>query len=138
MSHRFRFCTSVKTFTPVMIAGLLCLAAAQRALAQVDQGAINGTVSDSSGSVIAGATVRLTNDATGLTFTRSTNNTGFYTFTPIKIGSYTISVAAPNFAAGSSQKKRRQQRCFGLGGMFHSWNSGAQFLPGVGPGAGQP
>lgn len=80
-----------------MIAGLLCLAAAQRALAQVDQGAINGTVSDSSGSVIAGATVRLTNDATGLTFTRSTNNTGFYTFTPIKIGSYTISVAAPNF-----------------------------------------
>ncbi len=68
------------------------------ARAQVDQGTINGTVADSSGGVIPGATVTLTDNATGLTLTRSTNGSGFYSFTPIKIGMYTISVTSPNFA----------------------------------------
>jgi hypothetical protein len=66
--------------------------------AQADQGSINGTVTDSSGQVIAGAEVTLTDNATGLTLTRRTNSSGFYTFTPIKIGSYTISISEPNFA----------------------------------------
>jgi hypothetical protein len=66
--------------------------------AQVDEGGISGTISDTSGNVIPGATVKATSNATGLTFARDTNSSGFYTFTPIKIGTYSISVTAPNFA----------------------------------------
>ena len=76
------------------------------AYAQIDQGAIAGTVTDSSGGVISGATVTLTNNDTGLIFTRSTTASGFYTFTPIKIGTYTITVAAPNFDKSVQQNIR--------------------------------
>lgn len=72
--------------------------------AQVDQGAISGTVADSSGRVVSGATVTITSDGTGLAFTRTTNTSGFYNFTPIKIGSYTLSVEAPNFAKFVQEK----------------------------------
>ena len=78
--------------------GILLLAfAAQGALAQVDQGSITGTITDSSGAIIPGATVTATNVDTGLTFSRSTNGAGEYTFNPLKIGNYTLKVSAPGF-----------------------------------------
>ena len=66
-------------------------------LAQVDQGSITGTVTDASGAVVAGATVTLTDVDTGLTFTQTTGSAGQYTFSPIKIGNYTVKVGAPGF-----------------------------------------
>lgn len=65
--------------------------------AQIDQGSISGTVTDTSGKVIPGAAVTLTSDQTNLAFTRQTSASGYYTFRPIKIGSYTLTVSAPNF-----------------------------------------
>jgi hypothetical protein len=81
------------------VALLLLTFAAQGALAQVDQGSITGTITDSSGAIIAGATVTLNNVDTGLTFERTTNSTGAYTFTPLKIGNYNLKVSAPGFEA---------------------------------------
>ena len=69
----------------------------QGAFAQLDQGSITGTITDSSGANIAGATVTLTNVNTGLTFSRTTNGAGEYTFTPLKIGDYKLKVSAPGF-----------------------------------------
>jgi hypothetical protein len=65
--------------------------------AQVDQGAITGTISDTTGNVIQGATVTLVNQATGLSFMQHTGNDGSYRFSPIKIGQYSLTFSAPNF-----------------------------------------
>ena len=65
--------------------------------AQVDQGAITGVVTDSSGAVIRGANVKLTAPDTGLTLQTKSNQSGNYTFSPIKIGNYTISVTVNGF-----------------------------------------
>jgi hypothetical protein len=46
--------------------------------AQVDQGSVTGTVTDSGGAVIPNAAVTLTDNGTGLTLTRATSGSGFY------------------------------------------------------------
>ncbi|MGC2299396.1 MAG: carboxypeptidase regulatory-like domain-containing protein [Acidobacteriaceae bacterium] len=60
-------------------------------------GSLNGTVTDASGAVIPGATVTLTNPATQATKTTTSNASGFYTFTELAPGNYTVSVTAKNF-----------------------------------------
>lgn len=70
---------------------------AGRAFAQVDQGAISGVVQDSSGAVIQDAQVVLTNVDTGLVLRTKTNGSGVYIFSPVKIGLYSVSAAAPGF-----------------------------------------
>jgi hypothetical protein len=65
---------------------------------QLDTGTILGTVSDSTGAVIPGAKVTLTNEGTNLTVTMATGADGGYTFSPVKIGTYTIAVEATGFA----------------------------------------
>ncbi|MEO8735670.1 MAG: carboxypeptidase-like regulatory domain-containing protein, partial [Edaphobacter sp.] len=74
------------------------LATGQRVLAQVDQGTINGNVTDNAGGAIRGASVTLIDQDTNLSFTRTTDGGGSYRFSPIKIGSYTLTVKAPNFS----------------------------------------
>lgn len=67
------------------------------AKAQVDQGTINGTVSDPSGSVVPNATVTLMQNDTGLVLNATTDSKGFYIFSPIKIGTYSIRATASGF-----------------------------------------
>ncbi|MBB5059124.1 hypothetical protein HDF16_003847 [Granulicella aggregans] len=67
--------------------------------AQVDQGAITGTITDASAGVISGASVTLVSQETNLSFSRTSDGSGSYRFAPIKIGLYTLSVSAPNFSA---------------------------------------
>ncbi len=61
-------------------------------------GTIRGTVADSVGANVAGATVTATNAATGLKRTEQTNGSGIYVFTDLPIGSYTIEVSQAGFA----------------------------------------
>jgi Carboxypeptidase regulatory-like domain/TonB dependent receptor len=65
--------------------------------AQVDMGSISGTVRDSSGAVIPGVTVALINVDTGITLSTTTGSEGQYTFSPVKIGHYSISATASGF-----------------------------------------
>ncbi len=67
------------------------------AFAQVDTGAVRGTVTDPSGAVIPNAKATLTNVGTGLTVSTVTGADGTYTFSPVKIGSYTVKVESPGF-----------------------------------------
>ena len=66
------------------------------AIAQVDAGAVRGTVTGiPTGAVVAKAKVTLTNDATGLSTAAVTSADGDYTFGPAEvIGPYTIDVEA--------------------------------------------
>src|SRR5271155_4864286 len=65
--------------------------------AQVDAGAILGTVTDASGSAVHGATVTLTNEGTNASLATPTGTDGVYKFTPVRIGSYKITVALQGF-----------------------------------------
>ncbi len=62
-----------------------------------DTGAINGTVTDQTQAVVAGAKAILTNDA-GEKLESQVNEKGAYSFTGLKPGTYTLKVTAPNFA----------------------------------------
>ena len=79
---------------PFMLAGLLL---PRTTMAQVDMGSISGTVRDTSGAVIPGAKVTLINVDTGISISTTTGSEGRYTFSPIKIGHYSISVKASGF-----------------------------------------
>src|SRR5499427_5201711 len=69
--------------------------------AQVDQGSITGTVTDASGAVVRGAKVILTNEGTGASLTMTTPADGLYRFSPVRIGSYKLEVAAEGFKTAS-------------------------------------
>jgi hypothetical protein len=58
---------------------------------------IHGTVTDSSGAVIAGAQVTATNTATGVSRTVTTADTGTYVLANLQPGNYSISVTADGF-----------------------------------------
>ncbi len=65
-------------------------------------GRISGTVKDSNGAAVPNATVTITNGATNLVRTVTTDEDGFYTATNLPVGTYTILVARDGF-------KRAQQ-----------------------------
>ncbi len=69
----------------------------RRAHAQVDTGAILGTVKDESGAVIPGAKVTLTNEGTNFPLVAHTAGDGASIFTPIRIGTYTVAAEATGF-----------------------------------------
>jgi hypothetical protein len=65
--------------------------------AQQTLGGITGTVTDSSGAVVTGATVTLVGDQTKLNRTQTTSTTGSYTFVNLPIGNYTLSFTLQGF-----------------------------------------
>ena len=80
--------------TAVCVLTLLCVSPLR---AQVDAGSILGTVTDASGSAVRGATVTLVNEGTSATISVPTGPDGGYKFTPVRIGSYKITVTFQGF-----------------------------------------
>lgn len=56
-----------------------------------------GTVLDSSGAIVSGAQVDLTNQGTQVTFHTQTTGTGTYSFDSIQVGTYKLTVTADGF-----------------------------------------
>ena len=84
------------------VAVVLCwmiLIAPVRVQAQALSG-MNGTVTDSSGAVVPGATVTVTNDATGVVTKTATTTAGTYSVTDLIPGTYTVRVEVTGFQAG--------------------------------------
>lgn len=81
--------------TTVLIAllGLLSLPA----LAQEFRGAVTGAVTDMTGAIVPNAKVKLTDTATGVTSTTSTNAAGIYTVDLLPIGPYDVRVDMSGF-----------------------------------------
>jgi len=67
------------------------------AFGQTFRGTILGTVTDPSGNVIAGATVKARNAGTGLERTVTTSSNGGYTIPELPIGTYTVTVTQGGF-----------------------------------------
>ncbi|HET7099715.1 MAG TPA: carboxypeptidase regulatory-like domain-containing protein, partial [Terriglobia bacterium] len=83
-----------------VLAGILAvlLAAGVNAEAQIrTQASLTGYVSDPSGAMVPGATVRITNTDTGVTSDGKTNSSGYYYFPALTAGTYQIEASASGF-----------------------------------------
>jgi Carboxypeptidase regulatory-like domain len=67
------------------------------ALAQSNQGTLAGTVTDSSGAVVAGASVTATGAETGAVYKTTSSDTGAYSIPNMQLGAYNVSVTATGF-----------------------------------------
>jgi hypothetical protein len=75
----------------------MLLLAASTLFSQTFRGAINGTVTDASGAVVTGATVKATNTATAVALTTVTTSDGQFAFQDLPLGTYKIDVTAKGF-----------------------------------------
>ncbi|MBN8731220.1 MAG: TonB-dependent receptor [Acidobacteria bacterium] len=65
--------------------------------AQGERGTLNGSIQDASGAVVAGASVKILNPATGVELNATTTDAGVYRLPSLSPGTYRISVTAPGF-----------------------------------------
>lgn len=77
----------------VLLLGMTAVAFGQEETAAT----VSGQVTDSTGAVVAGATVVITNDANGQERRLQTNDEGRFVITPLSPGTYTFTVEQANF-----------------------------------------
>jgi hypothetical protein len=65
--------------------------------AQVDTGSLSGTVHDNTGATIPNADLQLREESTGVTGKLRTGADGSFSFNPLKIGTYTLTVTSEGF-----------------------------------------
>src|ERR1035438_9517499 len=71
---------------------------------QTFRGAINGTVTDQSGAVVANASVKATNNGTAVALTTLSTSDGVFSFQDLPLGTYTIEVVASGFKSETIDK----------------------------------
>ena len=81
----------------LFLAVIMILSLGVAASAQTFRGAINGTVTDSSGLALAGAKITVKNVETGLVRTTETTEDGSYVVTELPIGTYTVTISQSGF-----------------------------------------
>jgi len=88
MKHiKVQFCA---LFLVLVYAGAL-------AYGQTDRATATGTVADPTGAIIVGADVSLTEAATGMSTTGTTNRNGIYTIPGLPVGTYTLTISHSGF-----------------------------------------
>jgi hypothetical protein len=95
-SHR-EFQVPSRSFAIAALVICFVIAASLNVNAQTIFGRISGTVRDNQGGVVPNATVTITNEATNLVRTATTDEDGFYTATNLPVGNYKILVARDGF-----------------------------------------
>ena len=85
----------------MMLAALVVLWATAL-VAQTFRGTILGTVTDTSGAVVSGATVKVRNANTGLERTTQTSANGSYAVPELPIGTYTVTVSQTGFQSSAT------------------------------------
>src|SRR6267143_489980 len=71
-------------------------------------GSFSGTVVDTTGSVVSGATVKVTSQGTGISREAKTDDTGHYLIPLLPVAYYTIRIEAPGFQAAEQKDVRLQ------------------------------
>ncbi len=80
------------------ILAVVCCAGQSGAFAQETTGSLNGTVTDTSGAAVAGATVTITDQEKKIDVrTVTTGDEGTYSVPNLSVGLYSVTVEAPNF-----------------------------------------
>src|SRR5215470_18585036 len=87
----------MKRYLATLAIGTLCLMAAGTATAQSDRGTIAGTVTDSSGAVVSGASVTVRGTDTGNVYKTASTGEGVYRISDIAIGRYDVTVESQGF-----------------------------------------
>jgi carboxypeptidase family protein len=83
----------------LMIVAFFWLLAASPTWAQFETASVVGTVRDSSGAVVPGATVTLTAIETGVSTSRSSNDSGLYEFVTVKARLYVVTAEKEGFSS---------------------------------------
>jgi hypothetical protein len=91
-----------KSWVGILLTTCVLLFGTCSGVAQVDTGTILGTVKDQTGAVIPDARVTITNQGTSEQFTTTTRADGTYIVTPLKIGTYRISVEHAGFSTAEN------------------------------------
>ena len=78
--------------------------------AQTISGQISGRITDSSGGVLPGVTVTVVNEGTGFTDTRVTDAAGVYTFTNLRVGTYSVVGGAAGLPQGAAHRLLAHRR----------------------------
>ena len=86
------------TILGILSVAVLLLATVSAPAQSGNAGAIRGTVTDPTGAVIPGATVHLTNTASGVDRTISTDAAGQFVFSNVTFNNYQVGVSANGFA----------------------------------------
>jgi hypothetical protein len=86
-----------------LVLALTCLLLPHPAHAQFDAATVLGSVVDTSGAVVPGATVTLKNAHTGITATTVTDGEGNYQFLNVRIGTYSVRAELQGFAAAVAE-----------------------------------
>ena len=81
----------------VFLVAVLVLIAPGLVEAQGTTSRVVGTVTDSTGAVLPGASVTLTNESTGVSFTTVSGDVGRYAFDAVQVGRYTLTVELQGF-----------------------------------------
>jgi hypothetical protein len=95
LSMHFKM-SKISLFAPLLLIFYL-LVGARLSPAQLQAGRIVGQITDPLHALIPGATVRVKNTATGVSWTVKTSRTGDYTVTPLDPGIYSVTVTAQGF-----------------------------------------
>ena len=82
----------------VVVVVTLCLGAALLSAQSTTQGSISGTVEDSSGASVPGATVNIKNAATGFAVSLVADASGYYKAPLLEPGTYSVAISAAGFA----------------------------------------
>src|SRR5215475_9901824 len=82
---------------------LLFFSAANTALAQFDSATVLGTIRDSNGALLAGATITLKNIATGIAVTTQSESNGDFQFPNVRIGNYRVSAELHGFSTAVAE-----------------------------------
>jgi Carboxypeptidase regulatory-like domain len=93
---RPRLRSTVRTWLWVMLLSLL-VGVPGTVLAQLDTGALSGTVLDPAGKSIVGAKITLMGVDTGTAYSAITATSGYYSLPAIRPGRYQVSATAPGF-----------------------------------------
>jgi hypothetical protein len=83
--------------TLIAVIALAILPLSFNAWGQAVSATLLGTVTDNTGAAVPGATVQIQENATGITHTGTTNESGNYTFPDLTPGTYAVSASAKSF-----------------------------------------
>ncbi len=89
------------SFVCALVLSLIGMVASTPLQAQYDSAQISGSVQDTSGALIANATIKIQNRDTGLVRQTVTNSTGIYILSHIPPGTYTITANSTGFSSES-------------------------------------
>ena len=97
---------SPKTIRFVLFSGIfvLCILTSGPLRAQVSGATLSGTIGDAEGAAVPNAKVSVTNIATGVAASTTSNSVGAYTLPNLNAGDYQVTATASGFSTASARQ----------------------------------